>query len=114
MFLLVMELSRLAHPILFWVNVVLIVYTLWGHLSPIDFFWHPVTSFDRVVTSSTVELATGIYGLYPQLALTLIAAFLLLAAAASGFDAQNAMVQVMRRLAGRRRNMVPQTAVLAS
>ena len=114
MFLLVMELSRLAHPILFWVNVVLIVYTLWGHLSPIDFFWHPGTSFDRVVTSSTVELATGIYGLYPQLALTLIAAFLLLAAAASGFDAQNAMVQVMRRLAGRRRNMVPQTAVLAS
>ena len=28
MFLLVMELSRLAHPILFWINVVLVVYTL--------------------------------------------------------------------------------------
>src|SRR5690606_32011174 len=40
-FLLVMELSRLAHPILFWVNVVMIFYTLFGYLSPIDFFWHP-------------------------------------------------------------------------
>lgn len=113
-FLVVMELSRLAHPILFWVNVVLVVYTIWGHLVPLDFFWHPGTSFYRVVTSSTVELATGIFGLYAQLALTVIAAFLLLAAAARGFDAQGAMVHVMRRLAGRRRSMVPQTAVLAS
>jgi TRAP transporter 4TM/12TM fusion protein len=114
MFLLVMELSRLIHPILFWVNVVLVVYTLYGYLSPIDFFWHPGTTFYRIVTSSTVELSTGIYGLYAQLALTLIAAFLLLAAAARGFEAQSAMVAVMRRLAGRSRHTVPQTAVLAS
>lgn len=114
MFLLVMELSRLMHPVLFWVNVVLVVYTLYGNLSPVDFFWHPGTTFHRVVTSSTVELATGIYGLYSQLALTLIAAFLLLAAAARGFGAQEAMVNVIRRLAGRSRHTVPQTAVLAS
>src|SRR5919197_229931 len=113
-FLLVMELSRLAHPILFWTNVVLIVYTLWGYLSPIDFFWHPGTTFYRVVTSSTVELSTGIYGLYGQLALTLIAAFLLLAAAAQGLGAQNALINVMRLIAGRSRQMVPQTAVLGS
>ncbi len=114
MFLLVMELSRLAHPTLFWVNLVLVAYTLWGYLSPVDFFWHPGTSFYRVVTSSTVELSTGIYGIYGQLALTLIAAFLLLAAAANGFGAQNAMISVMRRLAGRSRQLVPQTAVLGS
>src|SRR6266545_6339238 len=113
-FLLVMELSRLAHPVLFWVNVVLVVYTLWGYLSPIDFFWHPGTTFYRVVTSSTVELATGVYGIYGQLALTLIAAFLLLAAAAQGFGAQGAMINVMRLIAGRSRQMVPQTAVLGS
>lgn len=113
-FLLVMELSRLAHPILFWVNIVLVFYTLFGYLSPIDFFWHPGTSFERVVTSSTVELATGVYGRYAQLALTLIAAFLLLAAAARGFEAQSAVILVMRRLAGRSRHTVPQTAVLAS
>jgi len=113
-FLLVMELSRLTHTILFWVNIVLIVYTLWGYLSPIDFFWHPGTTFYRVVTSSTVEFSTGIYGIYGQLALTLIAAFLTLAAAARGFGAQSAMINVMRRLAGRSRQMVPQTAVMGS
>jgi TRAP transporter 4TM/12TM fusion protein len=114
MFLLVMELSRIAHPVLFGVNAVLVVYTLWGYLSPLDFFWHPGTSFYRVVTSSTVEFSTGIYGIYGQLALTLIAAFLLLAAAANGFGAQSAMIQVMRRLAGSSRQLVPQTAVLGS
>lgn len=114
MFLLVMELSRLAHPTLFWINLILVFYTLWGYLSPIDFFWHPGTSFYRVVTSSTVELSTGIYGIYGQIALTLIAAFLLLAAAAQGFGAQSAMINVMRRFAGRSRQMVPQTAVLGS
>ncbi len=114
MFLLVMELSRIAHPSLFWVNVVLIAYTLWGYLSPLDFFWHPGTTFYRVVTSSTVEFSTGIYGIYGQLALTLIAEFLLLAAAANGFGAQSAMIQVMRRLAGRQRQLVPQTAVMGS
>jgi TRAP transporter 4TM/12TM fusion protein len=113
-FLLVMELSRIAHPILFGVNIVLIVYTLFGYLSPIDFFWHPGTTVYRVVTSSTVEMATGIYGLYAQIALTVIAAFLLLAAVANGFGAQSAMVNAMRRLAGRSRHTVPQTAVLAS
>ena len=114
MFLLVMELSRLAHPALFWINLILIFYTLFGHLSPVDFFWHPGTTFHRVVTSSTVEMSTGIYGIYGQLALTLIAAFLLLAAAARGFGAQGAMINVMRRLAGRSRQMVPQTAVMGS
>jgi TRAP-type uncharacterized transport system fused permease subunit len=113
-FLLVMELSRLIHTTLFWVNVILIGYTIFGYLSPFDFFWHPGTSFHRVVTSSTVELATGIYGLYSQLALTVIAAFLLLAAAARGFGAQEAMVNVMRRLAGRSRHTISADRHLAS
>jgi TRAP transporter 4TM/12TM fusion protein len=113
-FLLVMELSRLAHPVLFWTNVILVVYTLWGFLSPIDFFWHPGTSFHRVVTSSTVEFSTGIYGIYGQLALTLIAAFLLLAGVANGFDAQRAMINVVRTIAGRSRQLIPQTAVVGS
>jgi TRAP transporter 4TM/12TM fusion protein len=114
MFLLVMELSRIAHRELFWVNVIMVFYTLWGYLSPIDFFWHPGTTFYRVVTSSTVELSTGIYGMYAQIALTTIGAFMLLAAAARGFDAQGAMVSFMRRIAGKSRQTIPQTAVLAS
>lgn len=114
MFMVVMELSRKVHTELFWMNVVLVVYTLWGYLSPIDFFWHPGTSFYRVITSSTVEFATGIYGQYAQIALTTIGAFLLLAAAARGFDAQGAMVSFMRRIAGKSRHTIPQTAILAS
>ena len=112
-FLLVMELSRLAHPILFWTNVFMVVYTLWGFLSPIDFFWHPGTSFRRVITSSTVEFSTGIYGIYGQLALTLIAAFLLLAGVANGFNAQHSMIRVVRLIA-RSRRLIPQTAVVGS
>src|SRR5262245_24455488 len=114
MFLLVMELSRLAHPVLFWTNIVLVIYTLCGYLSPIDFFWHPGTSFYRIITSSTVEFSTGIYGIYGQLALTLIAAFLLLAGVANGFDAQRAMINVVRLIAGRSRQLIPQTAVVGS
>ncbi|MGZ8209689.1 MAG: TRAP transporter permease [Burkholderiales bacterium] len=114
MFLLVMELSRLAHPTLFWVNFVLVLYTLFGYFSPIDFFWHPGTTFYRVVTSSTVEMSNGIYGIYGQIALTLIAAFLLLASIANGFGAQSAMIHFMQRLAGRSRQMVPQAAVMGS
>jgi len=115
MFLLVMELTRLDHSILFWTNIVMIVYTLYGYLFPrwLDFFWHPGTTFYRVVTSSTVEFSTGIYGLYGQLALTLIAAFLLLAGVANGFKAQDAMINVVRLLTGSRR-LIPQTSVLGS
>src|SRR6185436_19950839 len=80
---------------------------------PIDFFWHPGTTFHRVVTSSTIELSTGIYGTYGQLALTLIAAFLLLAGVANGFNAQHSMVRVVRLIA-RSRRMMPQTAVVGS
>jgi TRAP transporter 4TM/12TM fusion protein len=114
-FLLVMELSRLAHPVLFWTNVVMVVYTLYGNVFPrsLDFFWHPGTTFERVVTSSTVELSTGIYGIYGQLALTLIAAFLLLAGVANGFNAQHAMINVVR-LITRSRHLIPQTAVVGS
>ena len=54
MFVLVMEVSRQFHPILFWVNVGLVIYTLWGYLSPIDFFWHPGVTLERVVTSPRV------------------------------------------------------------
>jgi TRAP transporter 4TM/12TM fusion protein len=114
-FLLVMELTRLAHPVLFWTNVVMVVYTLYGDLFPrwLDFFWHPGTTFYRVVTSSTIEFSTGIYGIYGQLALTLIAAFLLLAGVANGFNAQHAMINVVR-LITRSRRLMPQTAVAGS
>src|SRR5262245_10747662 len=112
-FLLVMELSRLAHPILFWTKVFMVVYTVWGFLSPVDCFWTPGVSLPRWVTWSTMEFSTGVYGSYGQPALTLIAPFLLLAGVANGFNAQHAMIRVVRLIA-RSRRLIPQTAVVGS
>ena len=44
----------------------------------------------------------------------MIAAFLLLAGVANGFDAQHAMINVVRLIAGRSRQLIPQTAVVGS
>ena len=112
--LIIMEISRKLHPVLFAVNVVLIFYTLFGQHTPIDFFWHPGMPLERVVTSATVELATGVFGRYTQMALTLIAAFLLLAAVAKGFTAQTAVIRSIQRLSGRSQRSIPFTAVLSS
>ncbi len=113
-FVIIMEISRKLHPVLFGVNLFLIVYTLFGQHTPIDFFWHPGASVERLITSSTVELATGVYGRYTQMALTLIAAFLLLAAVAKGFTAQAAVIRSIQRFSGRSRRSIPFTAVLSS
>jgi TRAP transporter 4TM/12TM fusion protein len=112
--LIIMEISRKLHPVLFGVNLVLIVYALFGQHTPIDFFWHPGTTVERLITSSTVEFATGVFGRYTQMALTLIAAFLLLAAVAKGFEAQSAVLRSIQRFSGRSRRSIPFTAVLAS
>ncbi len=114
MFLLIMEISRKIHTILFAVNMVLIVYSLFGYLSPVDFFWHPGVSFTRIITSTTLELATGIYGRYAQMALTLVAAFLLLAAVAKAFGAQSAIISYIYGVFGRTKHNIPQVAVLSS
>jgi TRAP transporter 4TM/12TM fusion protein len=113
-FVVVMEISRKLHPVLFGVNLALIAYALFGQHIPIDFFWHPGASLERLITSSTVELATGIFGRYTQMALTLIAAFLLLAAVAKGFTAQTAVIRSIQRFSGRSRRSIPFTAVLSS
>ncbi len=113
-FLLVMEISRKIHTILFAVNVVLIFYSLFGYLSPLDFFWHPGVSWSRLVSSTTLELATGIYGRYAQMALTLVAAFLLLAAVAKAFGAQSAIISYIYGVFGKTKHNIPQVAVLSS
>ncbi len=113
-FLLVMELSRKLHYILFCVNVFLVLYSLFGYLSPIDFFWHPGTSFSRIITVSTIEFHTGVFGRYAQMALTLIAAFLIIAAVARAFGAQDAIIQTIYSYFGKHTYNVPQVAVCSS
>ncbi len=113
-FLLIMEISRKIHTILFAVNVVLIIYSLFGYMSPWDFFWHPGVSWTRIVSSTTLELATGVYGRYAQMALTLVSAFLLLAAVAKAFGAQSAIISTIYGIFGKTKHNIPQVAVLSS
>ncbi len=114
MFVIIMEFSRKFHPVLFYVNLALIAYSLFGMHSPIDFFWHPGVSLTRIIESTTLELAEGVYGRYSQMALTYVAAFLLVAASARGFEAQSAVISSIYYVAGRHTYNIPQVAVLSS
>jgi TRAP-type uncharacterized transport system fused permease subunit len=114
MFLLIMEISRQIHGVLCGVNIVLIVYSLFGMYSPIDFFWHPGVSLTRILTSSTLEMATGIYGQYAQIALTTIGAFLLIAAVSSSFGGQKSIINVIHSVFGTNTYNVPLVSVFAT
>jgi TRAP transporter 4TM/12TM fusion protein len=108
-----MEISRKLHFVLFVTNVVAIGYVLLGPYIPIDALWHPGISIERVISSASLEFDTGVLGDYPQLALTLIAAFLLVSAVASGFGAEGAMVKSFQRLFGKSNQTIPQMAVVS-
>ncbi len=113
-FLVIMELSRKFHPVLFYVNLGLIAYNLFGMYSPIDFFWHPGVTITRVINSTTLELAEGVFGRYSQMVLTYVAAFLLVAATARGFGAQDSIIKTIYGFLGKHKYNIPQVAVLSS
>ncbi len=113
-FLLILEIARNTQPILFWVNIGLIFYCLYGYLSPLDFFWHPGTNIFRIITSSTIEFSTGVFGRFAQLALTMVSSFLLLGAVAKAFGAERAIVRFVYSLLGKNEYNLPQVAVISS
>src|SRR5690606_632351 len=76
MVLLVLEYSRKRFFPLFVINIVLIVYCVYGWAVP-GMFHHPGFDWERVLTAMSLEMATGVYSRLPQLALTLIGAFIL-------------------------------------
>ncbi len=114
MLVLIMELSRKFHTILFYVNLGLIAYCLLGPLMPVDFFWHPGLSFTRLVAATSVDLTDGIYGRYTQIGFTYIGSFLLLAAVAKGFGAQGSIIRFIYSLAGKHTYNIPLIAVVSS
>ena len=69
---LVMEYSRKRHMPLFVINIVLIVYAVYGYMVP-GMFYHAGLSWWRVGTAMSVETATGVFSNLPQIALTVIA-----------------------------------------
>jgi len=111
---LMMEYGRRKHFALFCINAFLMFYSLYGRIFP-GWLAHGGISPKRLITICSVEFATGIFASLPQLALTLIAAFLLMVGIASGFGCQESLINlILGKVGGRSIYAVPQTATLSS
>ena len=84
MAVLVLEYSRKRHMPLFVLNIVLILYAVYGYVVP-GMFYHAGLSWHRVVTAMSVETTTGVFSNLPQIALTVIGAFLLVLSVLCGY-----------------------------
>ena len=113
MFVLVMEYTRKQHFELFVVNIILIFYAVYGWIVP-GMFGHPGLEWNRVLSSMSVEMATGVFSRLPQLALTLIGSFLLVLSVLSAFGCVDSIVNTAKRLANKSAHALPQAAVLGS
>jgi TRAP transporter 4TM/12TM fusion protein len=113
MTLLVMEYARKRHMPLFVLNIVLILYAVYGYMVP-GMFGHGGLSWWRVGTAMSVETATGVFSNLPQIALTVIASFLLVLSVLSGFGAIESLLRATKRVALRSPHALPQSAVVGS
>ncbi|HCS68332.1 MAG TPA: C4-dicarboxylate ABC transporter permease, partial [Rhodospirillaceae bacterium] len=74
--MLILEYTRKRYFVILVLNVVLVLYAVYGnHVG--GMFHHPGMSWERIVTASSLEMTTGVYSRLPQLALTLIGSFIL-------------------------------------
>jgi TRAP transporter 4TM/12TM fusion protein len=113
MAVLVMEYARKRFFPLFVINVVLIVYCVYGWLVP-GMFHHPGLDWERVVTAMSVESSTGVFSQLPQLALTLIGSFVLVLSALRAFGCIDSILKAAGLVAARSAHALPLSAVLSS
>jgi TRAP transporter 4TM/12TM fusion protein len=113
MVLLIMEYTRRRHFVLFVLNIVLIVYAVYGSWVS-GMFFHPGLSWERVATAMSVEMSTGVFSNLPQLALTLIGSFILVLAALRAFGCVDSILRASKQIAVRSPHALPQSAVLGS
>lgn len=113
MALLVLEYSRKRHMPLFLLNIVLVLYAVYGNWVP-GMFYHAGLTWHRVIAASSVEMATGIFSRLPQLALTLIGSFLLILSLLRGFGCIDSLLYATKRVAIRSHHAIPQSAVIGS
>ena len=113
MALLVMEYARKRYFVLFVLNIILILYAVYGRAVP-GLFHHPGLSWKRVVASMSLEDTTGIFSSLPQLALTLIGSFVLVLAVLRAFGVVDSILRGASRIAVRSRYALPQAAVVGS
>lgn len=113
MALLIMEYARKRYPALFILNVVLILYAVYGRVVP-GMFFHPGLSWQRIASAMSVEMSTGVFSNLPQLALTLIGSFILVLSALRAFGCVDSILKASKQIAVRSPHALPQSAVLGS
>jgi TRAP transporter 4TM/12TM fusion protein len=113
MALLVMEYARKRYLPLFILNVLLILYAVYGAVVP-GMFFHPGLSWERIVSAMSLEMSTGVYSNLPQLALTLIGSFILVLSALRAFGCVDSILRGASQIAVRSPHALPQSAVLGS
>jgi len=113
MVVLIMEYTRKRHMPLLVLNVLLILYAVYGSLVP-GMFFHPGLSWGRIVSAMSVETSTGVFSSLPQLALTLIGSFILVLAALRAFGCVDSILKASKQIAVRSPHALPQSAVFAS
>jgi TRAP transporter 4TM/12TM fusion protein len=113
MSLLIIEYARKRHMPLFVLNIVLILYAVYGYMVP-GLFYHAGVSWERVISASSVEVETGIFSSLPQIALTIIGSFLLVLSLLRGFGCVDSLLRATKRVAIRSPHAIPQSAVIGS
>ena len=113
MSLLVIEYARKRHMPLFVLNIVLILYAVYGYVVP-GMFYHAGVTWGRVISASSVEVETGIFSNLPQIALTIIGSFLLVLSLLRGFGCVDSLLRATKRVALRSPHAIPQSAVIGS
>ena len=113
MVLLILEYARRKYFPIFILNIILIFYCVYGWIIP-GLFNHPGLKWSRVLTSMSVEMATGIYSRLPQLSLTLILPFMVILGLLRGFGCIDSILKWTSRLSVKSIHALPQSAVIGS
>jgi len=110
---LILEYTRREHGLLFYLILFLMFYSVYGFIFP-GMLGHPGVSWTRVITSSSVEITLGLFGTYSQTGVGIIAAFFIFLGVAQGFGVQESIVKTFTGIFAKRKNLIPQTAVVTS
>jgi TRAP transporter 4TM/12TM fusion protein len=113
MTLLIIEYARKRHMPLFILNIVLVLDAVYGYMVP-GMFYHAGLSWERVISASSVEMATGIFSNLPEIALTIIGSFLLVLSLLRGYGCVDSLLRATKRVAIRSPHAIPQSAVIGS
>jgi len=113
MLALVLEYTRREHITLLYLILFLMLYSVYGRIFP-GILGHPGVSWTRVITSSSIEIKLGLFGTYAQIGVGIISAFFMFLGIAQGFGVQDSIVRTFVAILGKRKTLIPQTAVVTS